>query len=120
MALGIQVFGIVFGAFILYMTFLQWKKKEFTFNEWAFWSLFALAFSAVSLFPQVLDQVITALELGRKLDLLIILGFMFLIAAVFYSYKVVRETQKGLEKLVRQLALERAQQPQQQKKRNRQ
>ncbi|MBI2140953.1 DUF2304 domain-containing protein [Candidatus Woesearchaeota archaeon] len=110
MALGIQVFGIVFGAFMLYMTFLQWKKKEFTFNEWAFWSLFALAFSAVSLFPQVLDPVIAVLELGRKLDLFIILGFMFLIAAIFYTYKVVRTTQKKLEELVRRTALERAQQ----------
>lgn len=116
MALGIQVFGIVFGAFILYMTFLQWKKKEFTFNEWAFWSVFAIVFIALSLFPQVLDPVITALELGRKLDLLIILGFMFLIAATFYSYRVVRETQKGLEKLVSQLALERAREPSQKKR----
>ena len=112
MALGIQVFGTVFGAFILYMTFLQWKKKEFTFNEWAFWSVFALVFIGVSLFPQVLDPVITALELGRKLDLLIILGFMFLIAATFHSYRVVRKTQKSLEELVRHLALERAQEPQ--------
>src|SRR3989338_7525096 len=112
MALGIQVFGIVFGAFMLYMTFLQWKKREFTFNEWAFWSLFDMAFSAVSLFPQVLDPVIAVLELGRKLDLFIILGFMFLIAAIFYTYKVLRTTQKRLEELVRQLALERVQEPQ--------
>ncbi|MBI2549604.1 DUF2304 domain-containing protein [Candidatus Woesearchaeota archaeon] len=111
MALGIQVFGIVFGAFMLYMSFLQWKKKEFTFNEWAFWSLFALAFSGVSLFPQILDPVITLLELGRKLDLFIIIGFMFLIASTFYTYKVVRKVQKGLDELVRQLALERAQEP---------
>ncbi|MBI3037312.1 DUF2304 domain-containing protein [Candidatus Woesearchaeota archaeon] len=111
MALGIQVFGIVFGAFMLYMTFLQWKKREFTFNEWAFWSLFALTFSGVSLFPQVLDPVIAVLELGRKLDLFIIIGFMFLIAATFYTYRVVRKVQKGLDELVRQLALERAQEP---------
>lgn len=115
MALGIQVFGIVFGAFMLYMSFLQWKKKEFTLNEWAFWSLFALAFSGVSLFPQILDPVITVLELGRKLDLFIIIGFMFLIASTFYTYKVVRKVQKGLEELVRQLALERTQDPENQK-----
>ncbi len=116
MALGIQVFGIVFGAFMLYMSFLQWKKKEFTLNEWAFWSLFALAFSGVSLFPQVLDPIITVLELGRKLDLFIIIGFMFLIAALFYTYKVVRTTQKKLEEFVRRVALERAQEPAQQKR----
>ena len=85
MVLGIQVFGIVFGAFILYMSFLQWKKKEFTINEWLFWSFFALAFSGVSLFPEVINPITAALKLERKLDLFIILGFMFLIAAVFYA-----------------------------------
>ena len=113
MVLGIQVFGIVFGALMLYMSFLQWKKREFTFNEWAFWSVFALAFSGISFFPDVISPITAALRLERKLDLFIILGFMFLIAATFYSYRVVRKTQKGLEELVRQLALERAQEPNQ-------
>ena len=112
MVLGIQVFGIVFGIFILYMSFLQWKKREFTLNEWLFWSVFALAFSGISLFPEAINPITAALKLERKLDLFIILGFMFLIAATFYSYRIVRKTQKGLEELVRQLALERAQQPQ--------
>ena len=111
MVLGIQVFGIVFGVFILYMSFLQWKKKEFTINEWLFWSFFALGFSGISLFPEVINPITAALKLERKLDLFIILGFMFLIAATFYSYRIVRKTQKGLEELVRQLALERAHEP---------
>ncbi len=111
MVLGIQVFGTVFGAFMLYMSFLQWKKKAFTLNEWAFWSLFALAFSGISLFPNIINPITAALKLERKLDLFIILGFMFLIAATFYSYRVVRATQKELEALVRQLALEKAQEP---------
>ena len=113
MVLGIQVFGIVFGAFMLYMSFLQWKKREFTLNEWLFWSVFALAFSGISLFPEAINPITAALKLERKLDLFIILGFMFLIAATFYSYRVVRKTQKGLEELVRQLALERVHEPKQ-------
>src|SRR3989338_8109480 len=109
--LGIQVFGLVFGIFVLYMSFLQWKKKEFTINEWAFWSVFAIAFSTVSLFPNILNPVVVSLKLGRTLDLFIIVGFMFLIASTFYTYKVVRKVQKGLENLVRQLALEKAREP---------
>ncbi|HLD97629.1 MAG TPA: DUF2304 family protein, partial [Candidatus Nanoarchaeia archaeon] len=67
MVLGIQVFGIVFGIFILYMSFLQWKKREFTLNEWAFWSVFALGFSAISLFPEAINPITAALKLERKL-----------------------------------------------------
>ncbi len=108
MVLGIQVFGIVFGAFMLYMSFLQWKKRQFTLNEFVFWSVFALAFSFISLFPDIINPITAALKLERKLDLFIILGFMFLIAATFYSYRVVRHTQKQLEDLVRQIAIEKA------------
>lgn len=111
MVLGIQVLGTVFGFFILYMSFLQWKKKEFTVNEWAFWSLFAIGFSAISLFPNVLEPLLVSLKLARALDFLIIVGFMFLIAAMFYTYRVVRRVQKSLEQLVRQLALERVHEP---------
>ena len=114
--LGIQVFGLVFGAFILYMTFLQWKKREFTLNEWVFWSVFAIGFSAVSVFPDALNSVVASLKLERKLDFFIILGFMFIIATAFYTYKVVRHTQKGLEELVRQLAMERVRLPEKSRK----
>ena len=113
MVLGVQVFGIVFGAFMLYMSFLQWKKRQFTLTEWVFWSFFAVLFSAISAFPDIINPLLPRLKLERKLDLFIILGFMFLIAATFYSYRIVRHTQKQVEELVRQIALERAQQPQQ-------
>ena len=116
MVLGIQVFGIVFGAFMLYMSFLQWKKRQFTLTEFLFWSSFAVVFSALSLFPNVLDPIVASLKLGRTLDLFIILGFMFLIAATFYSYRIVRSTQKQLEELVRQIGIERVQEPIQKKR----
>ncbi|MBI2664964.1 DUF2304 domain-containing protein [Candidatus Woesearchaeota archaeon] len=107
MALGIQVFGLAFSALMLYMSFLYYKKKEFTLTEWSFWAVFALFFAAISVFPEILDPIVKSLNLGRKLDLLIILGFMFLIAATFYTYRVTRHTDKRMETLVRNMALER-------------
>lgn len=108
MVLGIQVFGLVFSAFMLYLSFLYYKKKEFTLTEWGFWAVFAGLFAALSLFPGLLDPVVSTLNLGRKLDLLIILGFMFLIAATFYTYRVTRHTDRKVEELVSKLAIERA------------
>lgn len=107
MVLGIQVFGLLFGLFMLYLSFLNHKRKEFTVNEWAFWTLLSAAFMVISLFPQVLEPVVETLNLGRTLDLFIILGFMFLIAAVFYTYMVTRKTQRRMEELVRKLALKK-------------
>lgn len=107
MPLGIQVFGLVFSAFMLYLSFLYYKKKEFTLTEWGFWALFAALFAIISVFPNVLDPIVSTLNLGRKLDLFIILGFMFLIAATFYTYRVTRHTDRKMEQLVMKMALEK-------------
>ncbi len=105
MVLGIQVMGVLFGLFLVYLTFLFHKRKEFTINEWLFWTVMAFSFMVVSLFPQMLDPIVKSLSLTRTMDFFIILGFMFLIAAVFYTYKVTRDTQKKLEEVVRIIAL---------------
>ena len=107
MPLGIQVFGLVFSAFILYVSFLYYKKRQFTLIEWGFWTGFSVMFAAVSVFPQFLDPVVATLNLTRKLDLFIILGFMFLIAATFYTYTVTRRTDRRMEDVVKKMALER-------------
>lgn len=107
MVLGIQVFGGLFGLFLIYFTFVLYKKQNLTFNEWGFWSVFGLIFAIISLFPRLLDPIVVTLNLGRKMDLFIILGFMFLIIAVFYVYQVTRRNQKQLEELVRNLALKK-------------
>ena len=107
MPLGIQVFGLVFSAFMLYVSFLYYKKRQFTLMEWGFWTGFSALFAAVSIFPEVLDPIVATLNLGRKLDLFIILGFMFLIVATFYTYTVTRRTDRRMEEVVRKIALER-------------
>ncbi len=107
MVLGIQIFGGLFGLFLIYFTFVLYKRKDLTFNEWGFWSVFGIVFVIISLFPRLLDSVVATLSLGRKMDLFIILGFMFLIMAVFYIYQVTRRNQKKLEELVRNLALKK-------------
>ena len=106
MVLGIQTFGLVFSALILYLSFLYYKKKEFTLTEWGFWAIFAVLFGVVSLFPDVLNPIVRTLSLGRTLDLFIILGFMFLIAATFYTYRITRHTQKQVQEVVRKLAID--------------
>ncbi|MFH1849895.1 MAG: DUF2304 domain-containing protein [archaeon] len=105
MVLGIQIVGVFFGVLIIYMTFLHRKRKEFTLHEFVFWTALGLVFSYVSLFPDTLDFVVRKIQLSRTLDFFIILGFMFLIGAAFYTYSIVRRVQKKLEEVVRSVAL---------------
>ena len=105
--LGIQILGILFGFFMMYYTFLQYKRKEFTIKEYSFWFLFWAGFVAVTLFPQLLDPVLSTLSIARALDFFIIAGFLFVTFVIFYTYTIVRKNQRKLEEVVRKTALKR-------------
>ena len=107
MVLGIQIFALAFSAFMLYLSFLYYKKEEFTMNEWLFWSAFASVFAFFSLFPTALDPLVRSLKVGRTLDLFIILGFMFMTATIFYVYRITKRSNKKIEELVRKIAMEK-------------
>ncbi len=108
MVLGIQILGILFGLFMIYITFISGKRREFTTKEGGFWIIVWVLFILVSLFPRGLDFLIKGvLKLQRPLDFFIIAGFMFMIGFIFYSYTLIRKSQKKLEKIVRKMAMKK-------------
>ena len=107
MVLGIQIAGFLFGLFMVYYSFLNFKRKEFTAKEISFWIFVWVLFILISLFPSILDPVVREFGFLRTLDLLVISGFLFLIITNFYTYTVVRKTQKKLEALVRAMAIDK-------------
>lgn len=108
MILGIQLVGVIFGLFMLYLTFLHFKRKEFSVNETGFWAILLIIFIIITLIPSILDPVIKTLNFARTMDLLIVLGFMFLVFSNFYVYSVVRINQRKIEKVVREVAIKGA------------
>ncbi len=108
MVLGIQIVGCFFALFMLYVTFLHQKRKEYTVKEYLFWTGFWIVFGLISLFPRWLNPLTTVLKIGRTMDLFIILGFMFVIGMVIYVYDVTKKTQKKVDDVVRKIALEDA------------
>ena len=108
MVLGIQIAGILFGLFMLYYSFINYKKKEFTSKEFTFWAVVWVLFMVVALFPSILDPIVKYFGFFRALDVLIVSGFIFLIAAIFYTYTLTRKTQKQVEIVVRSVAIKKA------------
>jgi len=105
---GIQILAVLFGLFMLYLTFLHRKRKEFTTRESVVWVIMWLGFMYVALFPGSLDFLVKrTLGLQRPLDFFIIVGFMFMVFMSFYIYGIVRNTQKKLEDIVRKIAIEK-------------
>ncbi len=105
MVLGIQIAGFLFGLFFLYYTFINYKRKEFTAKEFALWVIIYVAVIIISFFPSLLDPIVKYGGFFRALDVLIVSGFLFLIAAIFYTYIITRKNQKQLETIVREMAM---------------
>ena len=105
--LGIQILGVFFGIFMMYYTFLHYKRKEITVKEYSFWLALWALFIVVTILPQTLDPVVKSLKLARTMDFFIIVGFMFMIGSIFYTYTLVRKDQKKVEEIVRNMAIKK-------------
>ena len=107
MVLGIQIAGFLFGLFMIYYSFLNYKRKEFTAKEFGFWISIWVFFILITLIPSIVDPIVKTFGFLRTLDLLVISGFLFLIVAIFYTYTITRKNQKQLETIVRTMAMKR-------------
>lgn len=109
MILGLQLLGILFALLMLYITFLHKKRNEFTITESGFWTLMWLVFTFLVVFPHSIDFLVRdILQFNRTLDFFIVVGFMFMIGSIFYTYTILRKTQKKVEMIVQKLAIENA------------
>ncbi len=106
MILGIQILGVMFGLFMIYYSYLKFKKKEFGKFDFILWMISWLILILLVLFPHSLDFLVKGvLQMNRTLDFFIIIGFMFLIGLMFYTYSVVNKLQRRMENLIRKMAL---------------
>lgn len=105
MLLGIQILGVLFALFMLYLTFLQQKRKELSGKEYIFWVFVWVLFIIITIFPKILEPVIRTLNIVRVMDLLVILGFLFVVGVLFHNYLNLRKVQKKVESLVSKMAV---------------
>ena len=107
MILGIQMIGILFGLFMLYYSFIHYKRKEISSSEIVIWALIWGFFIFMTILPNSLDFIAQTLNMTRTLDFLTIMGFLFLLGLTYHNYFVTKKNQKKLEAVVRKIAHDR-------------
>lgn len=105
---GVQIIGILFGVFMIYYTFLNYKRREFRKIEYAFWIVLWTLFLVVTIIPEVLDPIVTGLNFARTLDLFIIIGLLFFTGIAFYMYAITRKNENKIEEIVRKIAFQKS------------
>ncbi len=103
--IGIQLIGVVVGLAAIHLTYLYYKRTNFTRKELIFWGFIWIAFVFVSVFPRSVSPIVGYLGLSRPMDLIMIIAFIILFILTFHNYIVNRQQKQKLERLVRELAL---------------
>jgi len=101
---GMQIAGILFGIFMIYLTFLYWKRNEIGIFAFLIFMATWISFIFLALFPASLDPLLEGLHFARRLDFFIIAGFIFLIFICFHVYHTVNKLKHKFEELVQELA----------------
>ena len=114
--LGIQILGALFSLVMIYLSFLHYKRKEYAIESFFFWLILWLGFLFMVVYPTSMDFLIRdVLKFGRRLDFFIVLGFIFIIALMYYNHLIVNSTKRKVEKIIRRIALENARRDKQRK-----
>lgn len=113
----LQLLSLIFGLYMLYWSFLSYKKRLYYFNELVFWVVVWSVFILVSMFPDNLKFVLQSFRISRTMDLLMIIAFMILWFVTFKNYTDNRQIRKKLSDLVRQEAI-RSAKPSQKRSKN--
>lgn len=107
--LGIQILAILFAFFMLYITFLHFKRNNIKGFEFLFWVLLWSSFILFTLRPNILNPILSQLFIVRAMDFLMIIAFMILAYLGFQNHVGIKSAQRNMESLIRKLAIKNAQ-----------
>ncbi len=109
MVLGIQIIGILFGVFMLYYTFLYYKRKEFRQLEFGFWVVLWGVLIAMAIWPNSLDFLVKkVLSLSRPLDFFMIVGFLFIVFLAYFNYISSKKINHKIDRIISAAAINKA------------
>ena len=108
MVLSIQILGAVFGIFMFYLSYLYFRKKDFYLKDFLIWGVIWLLFIVATLIPDTLNRITETFHIQGAMWFFTIVSIVFLTLVMFFIYRTVRKDNRKLQRVVRELALERA------------
>jgi len=102
---AIQVFGLIFGLIMLYLTYLYYRKGDYGKLGFRAWTVIWIVFLICLLFPPKFMVFLKPFQLQRVLDILVIGGFFILFGMMFFVYDITKKNEKKINHLVREEAL---------------
>ncbi len=100
----IQYIASLIIAFILIKLFLKVIKDRIAVLNSVFWIFFWVGTLVLLWFPKFLEQISNLLGVGRGVDILIYLSIIFLFYIILNQNSKIEKLNKGITKLIREVA----------------
>ena len=102
----LQALGTAYLALMLYLTFLYYKRNNYSARSFAFWIVVWSVGILMLIVPQTTSLITQKLQVTRVIDFYLIVGLMFFSIICFWSFVKAKKTEARVEELVRQIALQ--------------
>lgn len=104
--IGIQIVAIIFALFMMYFSYLHYRRREFTAMEFSFWMTLWVGLAFIVIFPRSASFILRTFSISRTFDLVIIVAIIVLFGVTFRNYVILKRVAKKVEEFVRAHALE--------------
>ena len=103
--IGLQIVAIIFALWMIYFSYLHFRRGEFKKIEFALWQVVWLGLVVVVLFPKSVEFILKTFSITRTFDLVVIVGMIILFGVTFRNYVIVKRSEKRMEDFVRKESL---------------
>ncbi len=103
--IGIQVLAIIFALWMVYFSFLHFRRGEFTKIEFISWQILWVGLIAVVIYPRSVQFILTSFSISRTFDLVVVVAIVVLFGITFRNYVIVRRMEKRIEAFTREETL---------------
>jgi hypothetical protein len=108
MLAGIQLIGIIFSLFMIYLTFLYFKRDDYGKMGFFFWMLIWLGFLTLVAFPKSVYNIMELLSIERTADFVVSGALLVFSVVIFKLYVSNKKLQYKIDSVVRKVALDKA------------
>lgn len=100
-----QLLGVIIGFFGIIISLFRFKERKTSLGMLFFWTIIWLIIIIVSLVPEFTSILANMLQIGRGLDLILILGLIGCYYLIFKIYTMIENLENEITKLVREIAI---------------
>lgn len=102
---GIQILGVLVGAYLILQTLIQWKKGNYGVKKTVLWLSLWVSVAILFAFPALTTFILPILTMEDAIRMVLVVGLVVAYALVYETYQQATRTERKLAELVQKIAI---------------